>query len=422
MQLFGLAATVFVLPVAVWGWRIATHRPFDREWMRLAFWLAGSVFAAGLASCLPASPHWPLPSGLGGVIGDAMLRLPEMMLGSLGGMQLMIVAAIFGTCTLAAVVIATGFGYHDPSDVKLDERWAQRSRGPRGQRRGADLDLAGLAGARLAEHEGPHHPAGDAPLGAACAEADPPRADAGGVATRPLRAARRRASRRAGDRRGRRDRDEAAPRARKPAVRKPARRSGGFQLPELSLLALPKSTDKFAPSPDSIQETRNIARKRAGRLRRARPDHQRPPRSGGHALRARARAGHQVVARDRTCRRHRPLDERALRARCRGVGPQRHRHRAAERQAREGLFPRDAVVRRIHRHPGEAAAVPRQDHRRRAGGGRPRAHAASADRRHHRLGQVGRHQHHDPEPALPADARAMPADHGRSQDARAFRL
>src|SRR5918995_4828910 len=29
MQLFGLASIVFVLPVAVWGWRIATHRPFD---------------------------------------------------------------------------------------------------------------------------------------------------------------------------------------------------------------------------------------------------------------------------------------------------------------------------------------------------------------------------------------------------------
>src|SRR6185436_4009579 len=130
MQLFGLASTVFLLPVAVWGWRIATHRPFDREWMRLAFWLAGSVFAAGLASCLPASPRWPLPSGLGGVIGDAMLRLPEMMLGSLGGLQLMIVAAIFGTCTLAAVVIATGFGYHDPSDVKIDERWAKEAAGP----------------------------------------------------------------------------------------------------------------------------------------------------------------------------------------------------------------------------------------------------------------------------------------------------
>ena len=74
MQLFGLAATVLVLPVAVWGWRIATHRPFDREWMRLAFWLAGTVFAAGFAACLPKSAHWPLPTGLGGVIGDAMLR------------------------------------------------------------------------------------------------------------------------------------------------------------------------------------------------------------------------------------------------------------------------------------------------------------------------------------------------------------
>ena len=42
----------------------------------------------------------------------------------------MIVAAIFGICTLAAVVIATGFGYHDPSDVKLDERWAREAAGP----------------------------------------------------------------------------------------------------------------------------------------------------------------------------------------------------------------------------------------------------------------------------------------------------
>jgi len=44
------------------------------------------------------------------------------------------------------------------------------------------------------------------------------------------------------------------PAARKAAAKKPAKRSsGGYQLPELSLLALPKSTDKFAPSPDSIQ-------------------------------------------------------------------------------------------------------------------------------------------------------------------------
>ena len=47
----------------------------------------------------------------------------------------------------------------------------------------------------------------------------------------------------------------------------------------------------------------------------------------------------------------------------------------------------------------QAAALPRQDHRRRAGHHRSRTHAAHADRRHHRLRQIGRHQHHDPQPA-----------------------
>ena len=42
--------------------------------MRLLLWLGGTVLASGFASCLPKSPTWPLPTGLGGVIGDAMLR------------------------------------------------------------------------------------------------------------------------------------------------------------------------------------------------------------------------------------------------------------------------------------------------------------------------------------------------------------
>ncbi len=46
------------------------------------------------------------------------------------------------------------------------------------------------------------------------------------------------------------------PTARKPAAKKPAKRSsGGYQLPELTLLAASKPSDRFAPSPESIQET-----------------------------------------------------------------------------------------------------------------------------------------------------------------------
>ena len=49
---------------------------------------------------------------------------------------------------------------------------------------------------------------------------------------------------------------------------------------------------------------------------------------------------------------------------------------------------------------GAAAAGARREHQRRTRGRRSRAHAAPARRRHHRLGQVGRRQCHDPVAAL----------------------
>src|SRR3979490_2698124 len=38
MQLFGLAALALVLPPAIWGWRLVSHRALRRERTRLAFW------------------------------------------------------------------------------------------------------------------------------------------------------------------------------------------------------------------------------------------------------------------------------------------------------------------------------------------------------------------------------------------------
>ena len=251
MQLFGLASTVLVLPVAVWGWLIATHRPFDREWMRLSFWLAGTIFAAGFAACLPRSGHWPLPTGLGGVIGDAMLRLPSMAVGPMNAIELFVAAAIFGLCTIAAVVVATGFGYHDPSDVTLDERWARKAAGPADDdEERTSISLGWLAHAalsikarilRLVTRRTPMRSQRAARRAPMPVVSPRDRFEPRPVMTEPEIEDDEEA--------------EATPVARKPAVRKPAKRSGGFQLPELALLALPKSTDKFAPSPDSIQET-----------------------------------------------------------------------------------------------------------------------------------------------------------------------
>ena len=159
------------------------------------------------------------------------------------------------------------------------------------------------------------------------------------------------------------DDEDAAPRARKPrAPAKPARRSsGGFQS------AVAQSADGAARQRARDREhqrdpgERHAARRRARRFRRARRDHQCAAGPGGDALRARAGARHQIVARHQSRRRHRALDERAVGARRRGVGPQRHRHRTAQSDARESLSARAPGVARIRRDEFPPAALPRQD-------------------------------------------------------------
>ena len=63
-----------------------------------------------------------------------------------------------------------------------------------------------------------------------------------------------------------------------------------------------------------------------------------------------------------------------------------------------------------------------QGHLGRAGAGGPGQNAASADRGHYRIRQIGRHQYNDPLHPLSNAAGPLQVHHGRSQDARALRL
>jgi S-DNA-T family DNA segregation ATPase FtsK/SpoIIIE len=114
MQLLGIATVAFLFPVAAWGWRLLTHRTLDRERTRLALWMIGALAAAGFASCLPPSTAWPLPTGLGGVVGDALLRVPAWVFGApLFGTVRFAVAILIGVAAFAALALAAGFGWHD---------------------------------------------------------------------------------------------------------------------------------------------------------------------------------------------------------------------------------------------------------------------------------------------------------------------
>ncbi|OKO78871.1 cell division protein FtsK [Bradyrhizobium sp. NAS80.1] len=123
MQILGLGAIMLVLTVAVWGWRMMTHRPFDREALRLGAWILCTVIAAGFASCWPHGGAWPLPTGLGGVVGDALVRAPAVIFGPPGMIYRMVLGVILFVAMAVTFLIACGLGAreHDEELAEIED-------------------------------------------------------------------------------------------------------------------------------------------------------------------------------------------------------------------------------------------------------------------------------------------------------------
>src|SRR5690242_9103295 len=108
MQLLGLAAILLLVPEALLGWRLLAHKPFGEKWRSL-LWIVATFFAAAFASTLPRIGSWPLPTGLGGVAGDAVLRLPAMIFGApLSGLARLVLCIVFGLATAVTLAVAAG--------------------------------------------------------------------------------------------------------------------------------------------------------------------------------------------------------------------------------------------------------------------------------------------------------------------------
>ena len=118
MQILGLGAIMLILPVAVWGWRMLTHRTFDREALRLGCWILCTVISAGFFSCWPHGGAWPLPTGLGGVVGDALVRAPAVVFGPPGILYRLVLGFMLFAAMIATFLIAGGIGSR-PQEEKL---------------------------------------------------------------------------------------------------------------------------------------------------------------------------------------------------------------------------------------------------------------------------------------------------------------
>jgi len=116
MQILGLGAIMLILPIAIRGWRMMNHRPFDREALRYGCWVLATVTAAGFASCWPHNGAWPLPTGLGGVVGDALVRAPAVVFGPPGFFYRVVLGIIFLAVTIVTLTIAGGFGAQEADE------------------------------------------------------------------------------------------------------------------------------------------------------------------------------------------------------------------------------------------------------------------------------------------------------------------
>jgi len=113
MQVFGMAALAVIVPLAVWGWLVMTHRAPKRWKIRILFWLGGVIFACGLAACFRSPTGWPLPTGLGGAIGDSMIFIPSLLLGSTANASRILMGLLFAMPTAFMLGVALGAGFQE---------------------------------------------------------------------------------------------------------------------------------------------------------------------------------------------------------------------------------------------------------------------------------------------------------------------
>ncbi|ORE95262.1 DNA translocase FtsK [Stappia sp. 22II-S9-Z10] len=106
MQLFGIAAPLLILPLPLWGLRLVSGRPVGWTPGRIAAGLAALMLAPGFVNVFPVTEAWPLPLGLGGVIGSVHHFVWADVVGISSGTLLGFLGGVTGLLAGVALVSA----------------------------------------------------------------------------------------------------------------------------------------------------------------------------------------------------------------------------------------------------------------------------------------------------------------------------
>jgi S-DNA-T family DNA segregation ATPase FtsK/SpoIIIE len=107
IQFFGLSAVAALVPAVIWGFLLFTARGVDRLPRRSIAWFGFALLCAAITGCVVPPQTWPLPTGLGGVFGDMVLKVPGMIA---GGYPTGLLAGVLAVAFAAPALLLFAYG------------------------------------------------------------------------------------------------------------------------------------------------------------------------------------------------------------------------------------------------------------------------------------------------------------------------
>ena len=115
-QVFGLGALALLVPPALWGWAFTRRRMPSHMGLRALAWIAATLLLAGVLSFVAMPATWPLPTGLGGLVGTGFATLAALVAGEAPqAVTSVLFAIIIAVPAVTAFWIAMGLGTSVPS-------------------------------------------------------------------------------------------------------------------------------------------------------------------------------------------------------------------------------------------------------------------------------------------------------------------
>jgi len=122
IQLFGLGAMAWLAPLGFLGFRLMSGKSITPIKLRIAVWIFGGLAACAIISALPIIGNWPLPIGLGGITGDAILNGMQKIPAFAGASTRFLMLALFASVAFFGLIIASGIGFGPREDQEAS--WA----------------------------------------------------------------------------------------------------------------------------------------------------------------------------------------------------------------------------------------------------------------------------------------------------------